>query len=238
MNIKHKKLLFIAGVINAIIGVFYFFNSIIEFTNILQTKANTLVQTAGIQLSYLIFISAIFTTLAGIAAIVNRNSIRLINLRVFLGILSLAWPLFLSITLLFTRVIINIRLLTMTLAALFYVTSVLIVKITNAEFTKNVMFNPSSIISSSGKRAKSANIGSVVSSTAVKVQNKNFTHTFKNISSSINTRKHSFGNLQALFSGKRKNNVGFFKGLYSGKKRRSVNFLASINRRGGRRFRR
>lgn len=238
MNIKHKKLLFIAGVINAIIGVFYFFNSIIEFTNILQTKANTLVQTAGIQLSYLIFISAIFTTLAGIAAIVNRNSIRLINLRVFLGILSLAWPLFLSITLLFTRVIINIRLLTMTLAALFYVTSVLIVKITNAEFTKNVKFNPSAIISSSGKRAKSANIGSVVSSTAVKVQNKNFTHTFKNISSSINTRKHSFGNLQALFSGKRKNNVGFFKGLYSGKKRRSVNFLASINRRSGRRFRR
>ena len=238
MNIKHKKLLFIAGVINAIIGVFYFFNSIIEFTNILQTKANTLVQTAGIQLSYLIFISAIFTTLAGIAAIVNRNSIRLINLRVFLGILSLAWPLFLSITLLFTRVIINIRLLTMTLAALFYVTSVLIVKITNAEFTKNVKFNPSAIISSSGKREKSANIGSVVSSTAVKVQNKNFTHTFKNISSSINTRKHSFGNLQALFSGKRKNNVGFFKGLYSGKKRRSVNFLASINRRGGRRFRR
>ena len=238
MNIKHKKLLFIAGVINAIIGVFYFFNSIIEFTNILQTKANTLVQTACIQLSYLIFISAIFTTLAGIAAIVNRNSIRLINLRVFLGILSLAWPLFLSITLLFTRVIINIRLLTMTLAALFYVTSVLIVKITNAEFTKNVKFNPSAIISSSGKRAKSANIGSVVSSTAVKVQNKNFTHTFKNISSSINTRKHSFGNLQALFSGKRKNNVGFFKGLYSGKKRRSVNFLASINRRGGRRFRR
>ena len=238
MNIKHKKLLFIAGVINAIIGVFYFFNSIIEFTNILQTKANTLVQTAGIQLSYLIFISAIFTTLAGIAAIVNRNSIRLINLRVFLGILSLAWPLFLSITLLFTRVIINIRLLTMTLAALFYVTSVLIVKITNAEFTKNVKFNPSAIISSSGKRAKSANIGSVVSSTAVKVQNKNFTHTFKNISSSINTRKHSFGNLQALFSGKRKNNVGFFKGLYSGKMRRSVNFLASINRRGGRRFRR
>ena len=238
MNIKHKKLLFIAGVINAIIGVFYFFNSIIEFTNILQTKANTLVQTAGIQLSYLIFISAIFTTLAGIAAIVNRNSIRLINLRVFLGILSLAWPLFLSITLLFTRVIINIRLLTMTLAALFYVTSVLIVKITNAEFTKNVKFNPSAIISSSGKRAKSANIGSVVSSTAVKVQNKNFTHTFKNISSSINTRKHSFGNLQALFSGKRKNNVGFFKGLYSGKKRRSVNFLASLNRRSGRRFRR
>ena len=238
MNIKHKKLLFIAGVINAIIGVFYFFNSIIEFTNILQTKANTLVQTAGIQLSYLIFISAIFTTLAGIAAIVNRNSIRLINLRVFLGILSLAWPLFLSITLLFTRVIINIRLLTMTLAALFYVTSVLIVKITNAEFTKNVKFNPSAIISSSGKRAKSANIGSVVSSTAVKVQNKNFTHTFENISSSIKTHKHSFLNLQSFFSDRRKNNVGFFSGLYSGKKRRSVNFLASLNRRSGRRFRR
>ena len=238
MNIKHKKLLFIAGVINAIIGVFYFFNSIIEFTNILQTKANTLVQTAGIQLSYLIFISAIFTTLAGIAAIVNRNSIRLINLRVFLGILSLAWPLFLSITLLFSRVIINIRLLTMTLAALFYVTSVLIVKITNAEFTKNVKFNPSAIISSSGKRAKSANIGSVVSSTAVKVQNKNFTHTFENISSSIKTHKHSFLNLQSFFSDRRKNNVGFFSGLYSGKKRRSVNFLASLNRRSGRRFRR
>ena len=238
MNIKHKKLLFIAGVINAIIGVFYFFNSIIEFTNILQTKANTLVQTAGIQLSYLIFISAIFTTLAGIAAIVNRNSIRLINLRVFLGILSLAWPLFLSITLLFTRVIINIRLLTMTLAALFYVTSVLIVKITNAEFTKNVKFNPSAIISSSGKRAKSANIGSVVSSTAVKVQNKNFTHTFENISSSIKTHKHSFLNLQSFFSDRRKNNVGFFSGLYSGKKRRSVNFLSSLNRRSGRRFRR
>lgn len=238
MNIKHKKLLFIAGVINAILGVFYLSNSIIEFADILQTKANTLIQTAGIQLSYLICISAIFTSLAGIAAILNRNSLRLINVRVFLGILSLAWPLFLSITLLFTRVIINIRLLTMTLAALFYVTSVLIVKITNAESTKNVKFNPSAIISSSGKRAKSVNIGSVVSSTAVKVQNKNFIHTFENISSSIKTHKHSFLNLQALFSGKRKNNVGFFRGLYSGKKRRSANFLASLNRRSGRRFRR
>lgn len=238
MNIKHKKLLFIAGVINAIIGVFYFCNSIIEFANIMETKANTLIQTAGIQLSYLIFISAIFTTLAGIAAILNRNSFRLINLRVFLGILSLAWPLFLSITLLFTRVIINIRLLTMTLAALFYVTSVLIVKITNAEFTKNVKFNPSAIISSSGKRAKSVNIGSVVSSAAANVQNKDFINTFKNISSNINTHKHSFGNLQAFFSGKRKNNIGLFKGLYSGKKRRNVNFLSFINHRGGRRFRR
>ena len=238
MNIKHKKLLFIAGVINAIIGVFYLSNSIIEFANILQTKANTLIQTAGVQLSYLICISAIFTTLAGITAILNRNSLRLINVRVFLGTLSLAWPLFLSVTLLFTRVIINIRLLTMTLAALFYVTSVLIVKITNSESTKNVKFNPSAIISSSGKRAKSANIGSVVSSTAVKVQNKNFTHTFENISSSIKTHKHSFLNLQSFFSGKRKNNAGFFRGLYSGKKRRSVNFLASMNRRGRRRFRR
>ena len=238
MNIKHKKLLFIAGVINAIIGVFYLSNSIIEFANILQTKANTLIQTAGIQLSYLIFVSAIFTSLAGITAILNRNSLRLINVRVFLGILSLAWPLFLSITLLFTRVIINIRLLTMTLAALFYVTSVLIVKITNAESTKNAKFNPSAIISSSGKRAKSVNIGSVVSSTAVKVQNKNFLHTFENIASSIKTHKHLFVNLQSFFSGKRKNNVGFFRGLYSGKKRRSVNFLASMNRRGRRRFRR
>ena len=238
MNIKYKKLLFIAGVINAILGVFYLSNSIIEFADILQTKANTLIQTAGIQLSYLICISAIFTSLAGITAILNRNSLRLINVSVFLGILSLAWPLFLSITILFTRVIINIRLLTMTLAALFYVTSVLIVKITNSESTKSVKFNPSAIISSSGKRAKSVNIGSVVSSTAVKVQNKNFTHTFENISSSIKTHKHSFLNLQSFFSDRRKNNVGFFSGLYSGKKRRSVNFLASLNRRSGRRFRR
>ncbi len=239
MNVKHRKLLFVAGIINILLGLFYIGSGVLEFTNALQTTAHTITQTIGVQLSYLVFVSAILTTAAGVMAIIYSKTLSFINTRVFLGITSLAWPLFLSIALFFTQLQINIRLSTMTLASLFYVIAVLIVKITNTEFSKGVKFNPSAMISSSGKRAKSVNIASAMSATTGKLQQKNIAHTVENIASTMKPHKPSSLNLRWLFAGKRRTGNSFFKSFYSGHKRRNVNVLASLfgNKRRRSRFR-
>lgn len=229
MNIKHRKLLFVAAVIDVLLGIFYIGSGILEFTNALKTSAHTITQTIGVQLSYLVFISAILTTATGVLSIIFNKTLRFLNLRVFFGISSLAWPLFLSITLFFTQLQINIRLSTMTLASLYYVVAVLIVKITNTEFSKGVKFNPSAMIASSGKRSKSVNIGSAMSATAGMLQQKNIAHTVDTIASVMTPRKANGINLRWLFVGKRrKAGGGIFRALYSGQKRRNLNIIALL----------
>lgn len=239
MNIKHNKILFVASVINALLGLFYLVCGILEFTDALQTKANTITETIGVQLSYLVFISSILTTSTGVISIVNNKTLRFLNLRVFMGVITLAWPLFLSITLFFTQLQINIRLMTMTLTSLFYIITVLIVKITNDEFGKSVNFNPSAMIASSGRRAHSVDLGAMMSAGTGKLHQKNIVQTVENIAANMKPNKSTGVGLQRLFTGKRRASNGIFKGFYAGHKRRSANVLASLfgNKRRRSRFR-
>ena len=240
MNIKHNKLLFVAAVIDALLGLFYLICGILEFTDALHTKANTVTETIGVQLSYLVFVSSILTTTTGALSIIKNKTLHLLNLRVFLGVITLAWPLFLSITLFFTQLQINIRLMTMTLASLFYIIAVLIVKITNDEFSKSFNFNPSAMIASSGKRAHSVDLGAMMNSGTGKLHQKNFVQSIEAIASNMTTKRSHGGIFQSLFVGKRKLGGGnFMKGLYGGHKRRSANIVASLfNNKRRRRFRR
>ena len=64
MNIKYKKLLFVAAVTNALLGLFLFVCSLLEFTGIIQTQAHNVTETIGIHVSYLIFLSAILITVS------------------------------------------------------------------------------------------------------------------------------------------------------------------------------
>lgn len=241
MNIKHNKLLFVASVIDTLLGLFFIICGILEFTNALHTKANTVTETIGVQLSYLVFISSILTASTGVLSVIHTKSLRLINLRIFMGVITLAWPTFLSITLFFTLVQINIRLMSMMLASLFYMIAVLIVKITNLDFSKGVNLNPSAMIASSGKRAKSVNLGTMMSSGADKLYQKNITHVVENLAESLKPSKNSvILKLKFLFVGKRNHSKpGLFKGLYVGHKQRGINLTGFLykNKRRRSRFR-
>ena len=228
MNIKHKKLMFVAGVINALLGAFYLISGLLEFTNTLTTAANTVKQTIGVQLSYLIFLSSLLTTATGVLTIIYTNNLKKINLQVFLGATSLAWPLFLSITLFFTQLHINIRLITMTLASLFYVIAVLIVKITNSEFSKGIKFNPSAIIASSGKRGKMVNINAVVNPAIGKVQQKNVLHKVENLASNMSTTKNVGANFRNVYTRRRRKSGPSFKGLYAGRRRNNKHIFSFL----------
>ena len=240
MNIKHNKLLLVASVIDALLGLFYLVCGILEFTDALHTKANTVTETIGVQLSYLVFVSSILTTATGTLSIFKNKTLHMLNLRVFMAVITLAWPLFLSITLFFTQFQINIRLMTMTLSSLFYIIAVLIVKITNDEFGKSVNFNPSAMIAASGKRAHSVDLGAMMNVGTGKLHQKNFAQTVESLASAIKPKRSHSGILQGLFTGKRRfGNGNFFKGLYGGQKRRSANIIATLfykNRRRGKWF--
>ncbi len=239
MNIKHNKLLLVASVIDALLGLFYLICGILEFTNALHTKANTITETIGVQLSYLVFISSILTTATGALSVFKNKTLHLLNLRIIMAVVTLAWPLFLSITLFFTQLQINIRLMTMTLSSLFYIIAVLIVKITNDEFGKTFNFNPSAIIAASGKRAHSVDFGAMMNVGTGKLHQKNFVQTVENLATAITPKRSHGGIFQRLFAGKRRlGNGNIFRGLYGGHKRRSANIIATLfNNRRRRRFR-
>lgn len=232
MTIKHSKFLFVAGVISSLIAVFMFGNSILEFTNVLHTKAHTVTQTIGVQLSYLIFVNTIILLATGLVSIVYKNSLKFINLRIFMGIIALSWPLFLSVTLFFTQLKINIRLLILCLTSLIYVVAVLVVKITNFESSKGIKLNPSQMIAQSGKRGKTVNINSMMNVNTGKVQAKSINHALGQIATTMKTNKSSGFKLDRLFAGRRrKMGGGIFNRIYtSGHRRRNTNFLTPLLR--------
>lgn len=226
MNIKYKKLLLVAAIIDVCIGLFLFVSGMLEFAGIAQTKADNITETIGIQLSYLIFLSCVFISLSGITSIVSYKRASNLNLQIFLGVISLAWPLFLTISLLFTQLIINIRLVISVLVSLFYVVAVLIVKISNADTIKNYKFNPSAIISSQGKRTQSIEIGNILShSQSGKAKNANVLQSFGTNLTGKSGRRLNFNR---LFVGRRRTSRGFGKVFYVRHKRHSVNILSNM----------
>lgn len=241
MEIKHKNLLISAAVINMLIGLFFIICGIFEFTGILQTKANNVTETIGIQLSYLVLVSDFLVFCSGLITLFNRKSITHINLQIFMGIITLAWPMFLSISLLFTQLKINIRLMIMTITALYYVISVLVVKITNEEFIKTRTFNPSALISASGKRSQSVNVTSVFNHSPGITANKNIAQSMGNFAAGINPKNRVHLNISSLLKGTRMTNSGgFLMRVFGGHKRHNVNSLGKMfnkRRARGKRFR-
>ena len=239
MNIKYKKVLLVASIINFAVGIFLFICGMLEFTGILQTNAHNVTETIGINVSYLVFISAILIMLSGIVSLSTYNRLYLINLQVFLGVLGLAWPLFLQISLFFTQLTINIRLVLTVLVALFYIIAILIVKIANDEFIKSVKFNPSGIIAQSGKRKNSVSFERVFNNTSTRVHTANVVQSAMGILGNASKPKRTFQpNLQRLFTGKRKGNKNIAKRFYaSGRRRSSKSIGRMFNSLSGRRRR-
>ena len=223
MNLKHMKFLKIASVINLLLGSVLIIMGLLEFTNIMETKANTVIESVGVQLSYLVFISGILVFVSGGVSLINRKNIAGINLQILLGVIALAWPVFVSISLFFSQLFICIRLLPTMMSALFYVIAVLIVKITNEALKKTHKFNPKGHFETAGKRNSGVDISRV-------------------FNSNTPTRKarpmHKIQSLGSNASGKRKNILSVFRILQSPGKRRSgknFNFLyAGAKHRRGR----
>lgn len=229
MNIKYKKVLLVASIINFAVGIFLFICGMLEFTGILQTNAHNVTETIGVNVSYLVFVSAILIMLSGIVSLSTYNRLYLINLQVFLGVLGLAWPLFLQISLFFTQLTINIRLVLTVLVALFYIIAILIVKIANDEFIKSVKFNPSGIIAQSGKRKNSVSFERLFNNTNAKVHTANVVQSAISVLGNASKPKKSFQpNIQRLFVGKRKSGKNLAKRFYSSGRRRSSNSLGRI----------
>lgn len=237
MEFKYIKPLVVASIINVCLGAFLFICGILEFTNILPTPANNSIRTVGVQLSYLVFISGVFLLASGGITFLNRKTMRFVNLQIFAGVTTLAWPIFVSIALFFTTIphTINIRLIPSTMEALFYIISLFIVKITNETLSKTHRINTQML--QTGKRKVGVNVANVLNNAGgdTKKASVNIkalggvvqgfkTKNAAQIGSKIfiSGKRRSSGNpLKRLFSGQRRHSGGgLAKRLYSGKRRR------------------
>ncbi len=217
MELKHSKPFFVATIINMGLGAFLIVCGILEFVGILQTNANSYIQTVGVQLSYLVFISGALVFVSGAISFFDRKIMGMVNLQIFLGLLSLAWPIFVSISLFFSQLIICIRLLPTMLASLFYMITLLIVKITNDELNKKHKINTSMMIT--GKRKKRVDVAATMNSRhGKKASTKNisniggFAGKFRKSASVSNIAKRIYG------GSRRKSSGSVSKRLYSGKR--------------------
>lgn len=230
MKLKFIKLLMAASVINVCLGTFLIICGILEFTGILETNANTSIESVGVQLSYLVFLSGIWVFASGLLTVLLRKSLYKVNLQMFLGVISLAWPIFVSVSLFFSQYIICIRLLPTMMASLFYMISILIVKIANEELKTKITINPKAFI----ERVRSTN------KTSVDVSQMFVRKDASRQKSSVNIK--SIGSLANKVMPKKKTSLGGFANSLFGGRRRSGNPLSAIfyrgsRKRGRRRFR-
>lgn len=220
MNLKHYKLLKTSGYINMFLGLAIIIIGIGEFMGIIQSNSSNIIQSMGVALSPLVFISGIFCALSGGLAVFLPKTNPKINLQVFAGVLSLGWPIFISVALLFAEHMICIRLLPTTLTSLFYIIAVLIVKITNEAFKKTHQLNPQAIFRSMGKRKGRVSIQRSLAKTG---DNKKTisTHKLQSLGKLNNHRTPAFSPMKMLLNNTRRHsNVSFSNLLYSRSKRR------------------
>ncbi|MGN0181825.1 MAG: hypothetical protein ACI4DP_05360 [Candidatus Ornithomonoglobus sp.] len=220
MNLKHIKLLTIAAIINAGLGAFLIICGLLEFTGILYTNANTTIESVGVQLSYLVFISGILVFASGSITILVRKTMSHINLLILLGVFALAWPIFVSISLFFSQLIICIRLLPTMLSSLFYIIAILIVKITNEALRKVHKFNPVAHVEALGKRKTSIDVAKVLNSGKGKAKTGGGIQSLGNLAQAAGKRKSGFSLGRLFYSGTRHSQVSFGKLFYSGTRKR------------------
>lgn len=238
MEFKYIRLLKIAAIINVSLGVFLFVCGILEFTNILPTPANNSIRTVGVQLSYLVFISGILLFASGGLTFLYRKTMRFVNLQIFAGVTALAWPIFVSIALFFTTIphTINIRLIPSTLAALFYIVALLIVKITNETLSKTYKIN--TLMLQTGKRKQGVNVAAVLNSAGGSTKKSSVDVKAILGGANFKTKNSVASGAKRLFSGKRKTGGNPFKRLFQGQRKRSGGGLAKRLYSGKRRRRR
>lgn len=156
------KLLVIASYINLFLGIFLIICGIVEITGLLRTDAATEIEAAGIRLSYLVFVSGVLVFIAGLFTLIKQRTMENTNMQILIGSVALAWPIFVSIALFFAQRTICIRLLPTMLSSLFYMISIMIVKITNESLRKVHKFNPSAHIDALGKRKSKINVANIM----------------------------------------------------------------------------
>ena len=220
MQIKHKKPFFVAIILNIALGIFLVGACALEFVGLInQTNYNS-VYTVGLKLSHLIFISGALTLGSGLFSLIRFRDLRYLTLQILLGVAALAWPIFVALALFFSQHMICIRLLPTLLASLYYIITILIIKIGNESLNKTHKISGNLAIGK--KRAHGANVQSIFKDNGHqgRAKSANVSGALGSISSKMH-RRHSGGFMKKLFSGKRhQNHAGFMKKLFNGKRRR------------------
>ena len=219
MEIKYKKPLIVASIIDSLLGAFLIVCGILEFVGILDTPANNSISTLGVQLSYVVFISGILICICGLVTFFDRQRFFRINVDIFLGLISLAFPIFISVVLLLQSVI-CIRLIPTILSSLFYMTTVLIVKLSNEEMRKSFKLNTQAL--EVGKRRKQGvNVVAMLNNSGPSKAKSANIASIGNFAAGSKRKSGARLDLRRLMRGKRKTyGGGLFKGLYSGSRRR------------------
>ena len=218
MDIKYKKPLIVASIINFTLGGFLIICGILEFTGILKTPANNSISTLGVQLSYVVFISGILIFISGIVTFLDRHRLNYINLDIFLGLIALAFPIFISVVLLLQAVL-CIRFIPTILASLFYMVAVLIVKLSNEEMRKIHKIN-TQMLAVGERRQQKVNVTQIFKGNNMSRARSANISSIGRLAGGSKRRLLSRFDLRMLLNGKRKSNSGLFKGLYSGSRHR------------------
>ncbi len=220
-NMKHSKLLKIATIINLCLGAFLIICGILEFIGLLPTPADRVYNAVGIKLSTLVFISGMLIFISALFTLLS-NDLHNINTLIFIGVSSLAWPIFISIALFFSTTphLICIRLVPTMMTSLFYVIAIMIVKISNEALRRTHKFNPQSLMQ--GKKKSNVDIASVFRGNVErKAKSSHSVQSIGDIATKFNS-KRGFS-IQRLFmhSGKKRSSgKGFSKILYSHSRKR------------------
>lgn len=206
MKLKNMKLLMIASIIDICLGVFLVICGVLEAVGVIVTRSNTSITAGGILLSHLVFVSGVLVLISGGFTLLKRNKMGSINLQILLGAAALAWPLFVSIALFFSQRIICIRLVPTILTSLFYITSILIVKIRNEELKKTHKFNPQKHLNAMGKRKSGVNVAGVLQSHGKSKARSSHSLNTASFMSKFKTKKKLGGG--RMFSGSRRKSGG------------------------------
>ncbi|MDD6762069.1 MAG: hypothetical protein PUD92_00270 [Clostridiales bacterium] len=220
MNLKHIKLLTVAAIINTLLGIFLIICGLLEFTGILYTNANTTIESVGVQLSYLVFISGALVFTSGLITLFMRRTMTSINLLILLGVVALAWPIFVSISLFFSQLIICIRLLPTMLSSLFYIIAILIVKVTNESLQKTHKFNPTAHVEAMVKKKSTVNVTKALSGGSGKAKSSVDLKSLGNLAQATGKRRSGPSIGKLFYSGSRRSHGGFGKMFYSGSRKR------------------
>ena len=188
MKIKFKKPFFVAIMINLILGAFLIVAGILEFTGMINKTNYSSIYTVGVQLSHLVFISGLLTFGSGLFSFFRYKDLKYLNLQIIIGAVALAWPVFVALVLFFSQKIICIRLAPTLLASLYYIVTILILKIGNEELNKTRKLRIGKVGKISDKRAaKGASVESLFKSKKNPTKQKS-----ANISSSMGRLSRKF----------------------------------------------
>ena len=215
MKIKFKKPFFVAIMINLILGAFLILSGILEFTGIINKTNYSSIYTVGVQLSHLVFISGLLTFGSGLFSFFRYKDLKYLNLQILIGAVALAWPVFVALVLFFSQRIICIRLAPTLLASLYYIITILILKMGNEELNKTRKLHIGKVGKISDKRAaKGASVESLFKSKKNPTKQRS-----ANISSSMGKLSMKFKRHSSIHSGKahrrRRSNKNVLQNMFS-----------------------